>query len=57
MKVIMNKVSLVEMATFVEATKELHLLTIPDIQLLVKATSRQPMRQTGLRFLQYFPKS
>ena len=32
LKVIMNKVSLVKMATFVKATKELHLVTIPDNQ-------------------------
>ena len=33
----MNKVSLVKMATFVDATKELQLTTIPDIQFLVTA--------------------
>ena len=37
LKVIMNKVSLVKMATFLEATKELNLVTIPNIQLLVSA--------------------
>ena len=33
----MNKVSLVNMATFMEATKALNLVTIPDIQLLANA--------------------
>ena len=37
LKAIMNKITLVKMATFVEPTKELQLVTILDIQLLVSA--------------------
>ena len=32
LKAIMNKVSLVKMATFVDATKELQLTTLPNLQ-------------------------
>ena len=54
----MNKVSLVKMATFVDATKELQLTTIPNIQLLDSAiiVLRQPTILTGLNLLQYFAK-
>ena len=34
---IMNKVNLMKMATFVDATKELQLTTLPNLQLLVSA--------------------